>query len=149
MKKRDEKIIVIALAGLVIFAFFYVDQSDKLFGILQERLSPLDWDDVLARNIVKNSIPIIILEESDQNCKVTAEHFDQIVKHPYFKRGDEFANELNFDEEAESLLIPCSKLHGEKSRLTVWYVVEESEKQSNKFEYWISPWNETAVLTVK
>jgi len=143
MNKKEQKIFVIAMAGLVIFAFFYVPRSDSLFGSLIESFSGPNWDEVSERNIVKNSIPVIKLEEQGTKCKVKAEKFDVIIDHSYFIRGEELEMELNYDRENQTLLLSCDLLVDKKSRLNVWYATEEAEKHSKKYQYFITPWNET------
>ena len=143
MNKKEQKIFAISMAALVIFAFFYLQRSDSLLGSLLEQFSEPNWDEVAERNIVKNSIPIVILEEQDGKCKVTAQKFDVIIEHPYFLRGKELARELNYDTDDKTLVLPCDLLEGEKSRLNVWYALEESPKHSKKYQFFITPWNET------
>jgi len=141
MSKKEQKIFVIAMAGLVIFAFFFIPQSDSLFGLFLESFSGPNWDEVLERNIVKNSIPIVLLEEQGTKCIVQAEKFDVIVDHSYFIRGNELERELNYDRAAKTLLLTCDLLKGEKSRLNIWYATEEAEKHSKKYQYFITPWD--------
>jgi len=143
MSKKEQKIFVIGMAGLVIFAFFYIPQSDSLFGSFFESFSEPNWDEVNERNIVKNSIPIILLEEQGAKCKMKAEKFDVIIDHPYFIRGDELANELSYDRTNATLLVSCDLLKGEKSRFNVWYATEEAKKHSTKFQYFITFWDKT------
>ena len=142
MSKKEQKIFVIAMAILVIFAFFYIPQSDSLFGSFLEFFSGPNWDEVSERNIVKNSIPIILLEEQGTKCLVKAEKFDVIVDHPYFIRGNELAQELNYDKANETILLSCDQLKGEKSRLDIWYATEEAQKHAMKYQYFITTWEE-------
>ena len=144
MSKKEQKIFVIVMVGLVIFAFFYIPQSDSLFGSFFESFSEPNWDEVSERNIVKNSIPIILLEEQVTKCLVKAEKFDVIVDHQYFIRGDEIERELNYNRNDETLLLSCDLLQGEKSRLNIWYATEEAEKHSKKYQYFITPWEENS-----
>ncbi len=143
MKKKDQKIFVIAMVALVIVAFFFFQRSDSLLGSLIEPYSEPNWDEVPEKHIVKNSIPIVLLEENNGKCKVTAQKFDIIIEHSYFIRGNELAEKLNYEKGDETLVLPCDLLEGEKSRLNVWYAVEESTKHSKKYQYFITPWNET------
>ena len=143
MNKKEQKIFVIAMAGLVIFAFFYVPRSDSLFGSLIESFSGPNWDEVSERNIVKNSIPVIKLEEQGTKCKVEAEKFDVIIDHSYFIRGEELEMELNYDRENQTLLLSCDLLVDKKSRLNVWYATEEAQKHAKKYQYFITPWDES------
>jgi len=142
MNKKKQKFFAIGMATLVIFAFFYLQRSDSILGSLLEQFSEPNWDEVLERNIVKNSIPIVILKELDGKCIVTAQKFDVIIEHPYFIRGNELASELNYDNDEKTLMVHCDLLEGEKSRLNVWYALEESAKHSKKYQYFITPWNE-------
>jgi len=143
MNKKEQKIFAIAMAALVIITIIYFQRSDSLLGSLSEQFSEPNWDEVAKRNIVKNSIPVVLLEEQDGKCKVTAQKFDVIIEHPYFIRGNELAQELNYDKEGKTLVLPCDLLEGEKSRLNVWYALEESSKHSKKYQYFVTPWNET------
>jgi len=142
MSKKEQKIFVIAMAILVIFAFFYIPQSDSLFGSFLESFSGPNWDELSERNTVKNSIPIILLEEQGTKCLVKAEKFDVIVDHPYFIRGNELAQELNYDKANETILLSCDQLKGEKSRLDIWYATEEAQKHAMKYQYFITTWEE-------
>ena len=142
MNKKEQKIFAISMAALVIFAFFYLQRSDSLLGSLLEQFSEPNWDEVAERNIVKNSIPIILLTELDGKCVMTAQKFDVIIEHAYFIHGNELASELNYDSDEKTLMVPCDLLESEKSRLDVWYALEESPKHSKKYQYFITPWNE-------
>jgi len=137
---KPEKIFVIAMAILVVIAFFFMQDSDTLFGSLIAQTTPLDWDEVQERDIVKQSIPIILLEKDGEQCKVDANNFDIIVDHQYFLRGGELAAQLNYDRESETLFLPCDLLTGEKTRLVIWYAVEEAENHATKFDYWTKEW---------
>jgi len=143
MKKKDQKIFLIAMVALVIVTFFFFQRSDSLLGSLVEPYSEPKWDEVPEKHIVKNSIPITILEENNGKCKMTAQKFDVLIEHPYFIRGNELAEKLNYEKVDETLVLSCDLLEGEKSRLNVWYAVEESTKHSKKYQYFITPWNET------
>ena len=143
MQKKEQKIFTIVMAALVIIAIIYFQRSDSLLGSWLEQFSEPNWDEVAERNIVKNSIPIILLTELDGKCVVTAQKFDVIIEHPYFIRGNELTRELNFEKDDNTLVLPCDILEGEKSRLNVWYALEESSKHSKKYQYFITPWNET------
>jgi len=142
-KRKAEKIFVICAAGLAIFGIIYFQNSNNLFSLFTEQLSDVNWDEVRERDIVKNSIPIILLEESSDDCKVSAIKFDYIVDHEYFIRSGELVNELHYDRENETLLIPCTNLNEEKSRLNVWYVIEESPKHPTKYEYFVTVWEDS------
>ena len=141
VKKKELSMLVIG-AVILVASYFYLDTSDTLFGVISDKITPVNWDEVKSREIVKNSISIELLETNGNSCKVTAEAFDLIIDHKYFVRSSELAEKLHYDENTNTLTIPCDELKGEKSRLNVWYVVEESPKHSLKYEYFVTLWDE-------
>jgi len=143
MKKKKEKIFVIVAAVLVVAVFYFNPVESNYLNPVLENFKPVDWDDVKPRNIVKNSIPITLIEETGGKCKVKADTFDLIIDHQYFIRANDLVRQLNYDRDNATLMLSCDQLKGEKSRLHVWYVVEESEKHSKKYDYWVSVWNST------
>ena len=143
MNPKNQKIFVAIAAGLVIVGVVYSINSNSIFSKFLEQLGPLDWDEVKPRDIIKNSIPVTVLEEMNGMCKVHGKKFDLIVDHNYFVRSNELINQLQFDRENKTLIIPCEELVGEKSRLNVWYVIQEAEKHATKYEYFITEWEET------
>jgi len=60
-----------------------------------------------------------------------------------FVKGDELGRKFQYDREAETLVLPCDDLEGEKSRLNIWYATEQAKEHPTKYEYFITPWNET------
>lgn len=140
MSKKQEKLFVIAIIILIIFSFFYMQESDSLFNLFLDQFSGVNWEEVKDREIVKNSIPIMLMEKIDGECKMSAQKFDLIVDHEYFVRGNELEQELEFDRENKTLVISCDLLEGDKSKLNVWYVKEESPTHSKKFQYFVTPW---------
>ncbi len=143
MNKKEQKIFVIAMGVLVIFVFLYVPQSKTMWGSFLESFSEPNWNEVSERNIVKNSIPITLLEEQGTKCLVKAEQFYVIIDHQYFFRLNDLERELNYDRKDKTLLLSCDLLKGEKSRLNIWYATKEAEKHSKKYQYFITPWDES------
>jgi len=141
--KKNDLIFLIAIGIVIIFVLIYMPIEKSMFGVFLEQFSKVDWNEVKERNIVKNSIPIIFLEEKGSSCIVNADNFDLIISHEYFVRSADLERELNYDSEGETLLVSCDLLDGEKSRLHVWYTLKESEKHATKYEYFITPWNVT------
>ena len=131
------------MAALVIFTLIYVQVPNSLLNSVLNQFAEVNWDEVKERDIVKNSIPITLLENLGDKCKVDAHNFDYIIDHEYFIRANELARELNYDRENATLLLPCDRLEGEKSRLNVWYALEESPKHSKKYQYFVTQWTET------
>ncbi len=141
--KKNDLIFLIAIGIVIILVLIYMPIEKSMFGVFLEQFSKVDWNEVKERNIVKNSIPIIFLEEKGSSCIVNAENFDLIISHEYFERSADLERELNYDSESDTLLVSCDLLDGEKSRLHVWYALKESEKHPTKYEYFITPWNVT------
>jgi len=143
MEKKAEKIFVITAAALVLVALYFIPISHGYLGLFLDIFSELNWDEVHPVYVVKNAIPVNLIEKEDGKCKVTAHILDEIVEHGYFKRGDELARELDYDRDDETIILPCDMLKGEKSKLNIWFVTEESPKHSKKYQYFVTPWNET------
>ncbi len=141
--KKNDLIFLIAIGIVIILVLIYMPIEKSMFGVFLEQFSKVDWNEVKERNIVKNSIPIIFLEEKGSSCIVNADNFDLIISHEYFVRSADLERELNYDSDNETLLVSCDLLDGEKSRLHVWYTLKESEKHPTKYEYFITPWNVT------
>ena len=142
MSKKQEKIFVIAIVVLIIFSFIYLQESNTLFNSILGQFSEVDWEEVKERDIVKNSIPIDLIEKINGKCMMSAQKFDLIVDHEYFIRANELELELEFDRENKTIVISCDMLEGDKSRLNVWYVIEESSTHSKKFQYFVTPWTQ-------
>jgi len=131
-------ILIIAVIGLSASFYFY-DTSNSLFGKVGESFSSPNWDEVENRNIVKNSIPIILLDETyGGQCLVSAENFELITSHHYFVNSNHLSNELKYDSNEKTILISCDKSTGEKSTLNVWYATEEAIKHPTKYEYFVT-----------
>ncbi len=141
--KKNDLMFLIAIGIVIILVLIYIPIEKSMFFVFLEQFSKVDWNEVKERNIVKNSIPIIFLEEKGSSCIVNADNFDLIISHEYFERSADLERELNYDGENETLLVSCDLLDGEKSRLHVWYALKESEKHPTKYEYFITPWNVT------
>ena len=141
MVKKKETTYLIIGAVLLVAAYFYLDTSDTLLGVVEDRFSPVNWDEVQPRDIVKNSIPIELLDTNGNSCTVIGENFEMITSFVYFVRSHEVTEKLQYDAQEKTLVVPCDKLQGEKSRLNVWFVVEESPIHSMKWEYFITAWD--------
>ena len=135
--------LVIGAGTLLVYAVFFLPVSKSYFGALLESTSEPNWEEISPRYIVKNSIPITLIEKDGQNCLLDAPNLDKIITHSYFKRGEELASNLRYDAKEKSITIPCEKTFGEKSRLEIWYVTEDSPKHAKKFQYFVTPWNNT------
>ena len=139
-KKKEISLLVIG-AVLLVAAYFYLDTSDSLFGVVFNQFEPINWDEVFERNIVKNSIPIELLDTNDNSCTVTGDNFEMITSHEYFVRNNEVTEILQYDAQEKTLVVPCEELEGEKSRLNVWYIVEEDPQHPMEWKYFITAWD--------
>jgi hypothetical protein len=138
-----EKIILAGIGiGLVVF-LLATDISDSVLGGFIEEFTEPDWSQIKERNIVKNSIPISHLEKTGQGCIASAESFEHIINHQYFVRSQDLMQELQYNEEDKTILVPCDELSDEKLKLHVWYATEEALKHSTKYEYFITPFEDT------
>jgi len=140
MTNRNEKIFVLGMVGLVLFGFFYIQNDESVFTFVVDKFTKTNWDEIKERNVVKNTIPITLISDQGSQCLVNAENFDLIVDHEYFVRSDVLIRELNYDRENNVLTIACDMLQGEKSRLNVWYALEEAKRYSNNYEYFVTAW---------
>ena len=131
--KKNDLIFLIGIGVVVILVLIFAPIEKSMLVVFFEQFSKVDWNEVKERNIVKNAIPIIMLEEKGNNCIVYAHNFDIIISHEYFERSAELERELSYDSENETLLVSCDLLDGEKSRLHVWYALKESEKHATKY----------------
>ncbi len=141
--KKNDLMFLIAIGIVVILVLIFAPIEKSMLVVFLEQFSKVDWNEVNERNIVKNSIPIIMLEEKGSSCIVNADNFDLIISHQYFERSADLERELSYDSENETLLVSCDLVDEEKSRLHVWYALIESEKHATKYEYFITPWNVT------
>jgi hypothetical protein len=135
--------LLIAGSILVIYAVIFMPIQDSYFGAVLDSTSEPEWNEVSPRFIVKNSIPITLMERDGQTCLLDASNLDKIINHAYFVKGKEAASALNYDSEAQTIVVPCDDLHGDKSRLEIWYVTEDSPDHASKYQYFITPWNGT------
>jgi len=147
MNNRKDTIILVLVGACVIGAFFYLDVDDSLFGKITDQIITVNFDEVHPRNIVKNAIPITLLEENNGLCKVYGEKFTLITNHTYFVRSQELIDKLQYNHDERTLVFPCDQITDEKLRLEVWYVTQASDKHSTKYDYWITPWSETVMPT--
>ena len=133
--------LVIGGCILVLYAIFFLPIENSYFGMLLESSTVPEWDEISPRYIVKNSIPITLIEKNIQNCILDASNLDKIINHSYFIRGNEIASDLKYNSEEKTISIPCEKTFGEKSRLEIWYVTEDSPIHAEKYQYFITPWS--------
>ena len=143
MSNRKDILVVLVVGIAIIAGFFYLDVENSILGKITHEFSPVDFEEVHDRNIVKNAIPITMINQNNGDCVVEGKKFFQITNHTYFVKSQELIDKLNYDPDNNTLIFPCDQIPSDKSRLEVWYVVPESEKHGGKFDYWITPWTAT------
>ena len=135
--KRDDIIflsIAIIVAGII---FANISSEDTIFGVLIDPIIEPKWDELKPRDIVKNTIPIKVLERNG-DCLVSAEKLDLILDHEDFIQSDKLDRKLNYDREKNTIKIVCDKLIDDVMNLHVWYVIPEASKDAGKFTYFIT-----------
>lgn len=150
MEKREQIILIVIGVAFLGMALYYSSNSSTLVGQtaqdLAEQYGAIDWDKISPRDIVKTSIPVEILEQENNDCLVTAKYFDSIAQHSYFIRSHELIEKLQFNNDTKTLIMPCDELHGEKSRLNIWYITTDSNVFTERYEYFVTPWEDDTVL---
>lgn len=48
IKKKELSILVIG-AVILVAAYFYLDTSNTLFGVISDKITPVNWDEVKPR----------------------------------------------------------------------------------------------------
>jgi len=135
---KNEKIIVIILAVLVVAAFFiFKDQNTLLFSLID----PIDWSNQVPRDVVKSAIPIQIIEKQGQECIVKANKLELILDHEYFVKGAELEKKLKFNRETSSIKIPCDLMKQDDAKLHIWFIIETAPKHGTGYEYHITDSN--------
>jgi len=143
MNKKQEKIFVLVAAAVVIVIFIFAPWSNSYFGLLLDTFTGPNWDEISPHDVVKNVIPITLIDKVDNNCKMSAENLDSVIEHQYFIRGKEFARTVNYDVKNNTIVLPCEMVDDEKSRLHVWYIIEEAPRHGGAYKYFVTPWNNT------
>ena len=135
----------VVLAIVLFSVSYYTGYLEyTVFMVLFDPYMEANWDEISERHIVKSSIPITVVEKQNNKCVVSAFKFDTIIYHGFFTKGTEFANKLSYDDDAQTLVLPCDEIPDEeKSRLSIWFAVPEAPKYAEKYMYFVTPWEPT------
>ena len=144
MNKKQEKIFVLVAAGAVFAAFIFAPWSNSYFGLFLDIFREPDWNDVSPHDIVKNAISMTLINKTDHGCKMSTQNLNNVVEHPYFVHGKDFAHEIKFNMNDETIVLPCEKIVDEKSKLHVWYIIEDAPRFGGKYKYFVTLFNDTA-----
>lgn len=131
-------IIPIIILAIVILFLVTKPLEETFLGSQMEKFTKVNWNEVIERNIVKNTALITLVEKQDKFCKVYSPKFFQIINNELFIKSQMLIEELQFDNSTSTLMLPCDELKGEKSHIHVWYVVEESPRHATKYEYFVT-----------
>ena len=136
MKKDDIIFLSIAIivAGIILVN---IASEDTILGVITEQFTEPEWDELKPRNVVKNTIPITVLEKNG-NCLVSAEKLDIILDHAYFIQSDKLERELQYDREKNTIKIECERLTDDTMNFYIWYVIPEASKSAERFTYFIT-----------
>lgn len=143
MAKKEEKIFAIVAAVLLVAVLVFMPTTNNYMTLFLDMFAEPDWDKIPPRDIVKNSIPITVMESTNEKCMVSAKNFELIIDHEYFIRGSELANRLSYDREKETLILPCEMLVDKTSKLHIWYILGDAPSHSAKYSYFVTAWNDT------
>ena len=143
MNKKQEKIFVLVAVAVVVAVFVFGPWKNSYFGLFVDTLREPNWNDLNPHDVVKNSVPLILIEKTGTTCKMSAENLGNVIEHQYFVHGQEFAQAVKFDTKNETVVLPCEMIDGEKSRLHVWYIIEEAPRFGGKYKYFVTPWDDT------
>lgn len=135
--KKDNIIflsIAVIVAGVILAN---TATEDTILGVLIEPLIEPEWDKLKPRDIVKNTIPITVLER-DSKCLVSAEKLDLALDHDYFIQSDKLERQLNYDRERKTIKIECDEFIDDTMNLHIWYVIPEAPQSAERFTYFIT-----------
>lgn len=138
MARLGEKLFVIMASVGLLIVLLFVPLSESYLGFLFDIFSEPEWNDISLSYLVKNSIPITLIESKNNVCIMSAQNFDKILSPDYFIRSNDLANILNFNKIEKTITISCDELIGKQSTLNVWYITEDSPKHAGKFQYFIT-----------
>ncbi len=144
MKHLDKVFVIIAII-LVGIILVYGPWEKSIIGIIFEPFIEPNWEKILEHHLVKSSTILSMIEKNGSTCLVEAAKIDNIINHPYFVNANEFSEKINYNNSTNVITIPCHELHGDESRLHVWYVVKEAPEHAGKYKYFITAVEETGI----
>ena len=126
-------------AILVILALVFLQTEDSVIGIVVEELSGPDWSNITPREVIKTSFLVIVLESiNEKDCKLKAGEISAVLTHADFKKSEEFARKVQYNNEDNTIILPCESLSGEKLKFNIWYITEDAKNHATKYTYWLS-----------
>lgn len=133
---QQPKIIFFVLIVAVALAFAFIPWSNySLLGKLLEPIMPADWENVSNRNIVENTVLLSLVEEKSDGCLVYSDRLSTMFDHEYFIASSEMQKQLQYNKDAQTLIVPCENMQDEQLRLHLRYITQEAPKDGTKYEY--------------
>ena len=136
MKKKDIAVLLVSIgiAGIILANY---SSKDSIIGIVLDPFEEPEWDEIKPRDIVKNTIPITLLERNGE-CLVTANNLNIILEQVDFTQRDNLASKLSYDDKEQTIKIRCEELVGETSNLHIWFIIPDSPVYAGKFTYFVT-----------
>jgi len=105
-------------------------------------LSQSELKEVVEKYVQIHVLALYLPEEvSSGKCKVVAQNIMNLISRPDFIRSEEFAQELNFDRNLSTIIVPCDYISSKVSLLVVNFVTEESPIDATLYKWEIKPYH--------
>jgi len=133
---QKSKIIFFGLIIVIVLALaFFPWQNYSILGKALEPLLPADWENISKKDIIKNTVLLSLVEEKNDKCLVYSDKLTGMFDHAYFVRSSEMQEQLQYNEDNQTLLVPCENMLDDKIRLHLRYIQQDAPKDGTKFEY--------------
>jgi len=133
---QQHKIIFFVLIVVVALTFMFIPWYDySILGKVIEPIMPADWENISERNTVENTVLLSLIEERREGCLVYSDRLSSMFDHDYFIHSSEMQKQLQYNEGAQTLVVPCENMQDEQLRLHLRYVKQEAPKDGTKYEY--------------
>lgn len=130
------KLVFLGLVAAVALALVFLPWYDNsMLGVVVAPFMPADWDNISERYIVKNAVLLSLVGEVGDKCIMHSEKLTGMFDHEYFISSMEVKKQLQYDEEAQTIVAPCENIQDEQLRLHLRYVTQEAPKDGTKYEY--------------
>jgi len=133
---QQSKIIFFGLLIVVALILAFIPwQNYSILGKVLEPILPADWENISKKNIIENTVLLYLVEERDGKCVAYSDKLDGMFDHSYFIRSKEMQKQLEYNEDAQTILVPCENMIDGQLRLHLRYVEQDAPKDGTKFEY--------------
>ncbi len=133
---QQSKIIFFVLIAVVALTLVFIPWYNySILGKVIAPIMPADWENISEKNIVENTVLLSLVEERSDGCLVYSERLFGMFDHIDFIRSSEMQNQLQYNKDAQTLVVPCENMQDEQLRLHLRYVIQEAPKDGTKYEY--------------